>query len=325
MAGLIDIHDHTPRGQIEFRYCLGDLCLFRIRFQGCIARQTFDPAAAPLTRPFENPEIPKDVDLVLYGGRHITERLPTIQPTRRAICYIRNQTVNYYIDLAGSFDDYLKGFSSKTRSTLQRKLRKITAMAGGTLECRTFRTLDDVKEFHRYSRQIAVKTYQERMFDGAIPASVEFAERMRRLAQRNCLRAFVLLIKGEPVSYLYLPASDGALVYGYLGYDPTYARWSPGTILLYLALERVFAEQQFRYFNFTHGEGQAKELFGRARFLQADVHFFHWTLRNALAVYGHAGVEWLSSKIGQLLETVGLRKMMRKLLRHWFGSEAKAA
>ena len=43
-----------------------------------------------------------------------------------------------------SLDDYLKGFSSKTRSTFQRKLRKITEMAGGTLECRVFQTPDDV-------------------------------------------------------------------------------------------------------------------------------------------------------------------------------------
>lgn len=72
------VHDHVPRGQIEFRYSLGDLCLFRARFRACIAHRPFDPAAAPLTLPIESPVIPKDVDLVLYGGRHITKRLPAI-------------------------------------------------------------------------------------------------------------------------------------------------------------------------------------------------------------------------------------------------------
>lgn len=204
-------------------------------------------------------------------------------------------------------------------------MRKITAFADGTLECRAFRTPDDADEFHRLSRRIAVKTYQEKMFDGAIPASSEFVERMRALAEQNCLRGFVLMIKGEPVSYLYLPVSDGTLVYGYLGYDPAYATWSPGTVLFYLALERIFAEKQFYYLNFTHGEGQTKELFGRAHFLQADVHFFRWTLRNALTVFGHVAMDWCSSRIGQILETLGLRKAMRKRLRRSFGRKAQAA
>ena len=99
-------------------------------------------------------------------------------------------------------------------------------------------------------------------------------------------------------------ASQGELTYGYLGYDPSYASWSPGTVLLYLALESVFKEQHFHYFNFTHGEGQAKELFGRGHFLQADIYFFRWTLRNGLAVYGHAATDWCSSTIGKTLAAI---------------------
>ena len=316
--------DQTTRGDFDLRYCLGDLRLFRVRFRACIVHQPFDPAAASRSLP-STPEIPKDVNLLVYAGRHIAEKLPIIRATRRAICYIRNQSENHYIDLAGTFEEYLKGFSSKTRSTLQRKLRKITDMADHTLECRAYRAPASVDEFHRLGRQVAVKTYQEKLFGGALPASEEFVRRARSLAQDDHLRGFILLIKGEPVAYLYLPVEDGALVYGYLGYDPDYASWSPGTVLLYLALEQLFAEQRFRYFNFTYGEGQVKELFGRATFLQADICFFRWTLRNALAVYGHTAMDGCSSKIGRTLEMLGLRQRIRKLLRRVPSSKAQAA
>src|ERR1043166_989906 len=149
IARLAETHDPIRRGPIEFRYSLGDWCLFRVRFHGGIAPQCFDPAAAPLTLPLDSPDIPRDLDLIVSSGRHIAEPLPALQATSRALIYIRNQTVNYYIDLAGSFDAYLKGFSSKTRSTLQRKVRKIASLADGALECRTFRTPDEVDEFHR--------------------------------------------------------------------------------------------------------------------------------------------------------------------------------
>jgi len=183
------------------------------------------------------------------------------------------------------------------------------------MECRLYSTPDSLVEFHALARQVAVKTYQERLFDGAIPATPEFAERMHALAEQDHLRGFILFVKGRPISYLYLPIYNDTLSYGYLGYDPDFADWSPGTVLLYLALEKVFSEVGFRYFDFTQGMGQTKELFGRASFQQADIYFFRWSLRNAIAVYGHAAMDWCSSSIGRMLDIVGLRRWLRKLLR----------
>jgi CelD/BcsL family acetyltransferase involved in cellulose biosynthesis len=90
---------------------------------------------------------------------------------------------------------------------------------------------------------------------------------------------------------------------------------SPGTVLLYHALERVSREKRFRYFDFTQGEGQAKEIFGRASFLQADIYFFRWTLKNAVAIYGHAAMDWCSSGLGRAADALGVRQRLRKLIR----------
>ena len=40
----------------------------------------------------------------------------------------------YYIDMAGDFNGYLARFSSKTRSTFNRKRRKLAELSGGTLD-----------------------------------------------------------------------------------------------------------------------------------------------------------------------------------------------
>jgi CelD/BcsL family acetyltransferase involved in cellulose biosynthesis len=311
--------------EIEFRYSLGDLCLFRLRFRALVSPQPFDPAAQPLSSLSENPEIPKDVPVILYGNRPIAGRLPAVRTTQTAIRYIRNQRLTHYIDLRSSFQDYLKQFSAKRRGNIQREVRKLAAMAEGTMQCREFRSVESMGEYHMLARQVAAKTYQEKLFGGAIPGTQEFLDKLRVRTREDALRGYVLIVKGQPISYICLPIDDGVVDYQYLGYDPDYAEWSPGTVLLYLALERLFAEGTFRYFNLSYGEGQMKKVFGRATFLQADVYFFRRTVWNASAVYGHAAMDWFSRRMGCFLERLGLRKRMRKLLRRLPQAGAKAA
>ncbi len=223
--------------------------------------------------------------------------------------------VNYYIDLRGTFAEYLNGFSSKTRSTLNRKVRKLAAMEGGNMQCVAFRGTAEADEFHRLARQVAVKTYQEKLFDGAIPASPEFVMKLRELAAADRFRGFILLLKGEPAAYLYLPVQDDVLIYGYLGYDPAYSDWSPGTVLLFMALEHLFAEGRFRYFDFTYGESQTKRLFGRNSFLRADFYLFRWGPRNVAAVFLHILMDRGSSVLGRCLDAWGIRSAVRQFIR----------
>ena len=58
------------------------------------------------------------------------------------------------------------------------------------------------------------------------------------------------------------PAEGLTLIYAYLGYDPDWARLSVGTVLQMDALERLFAEARYRWFDFTEGDGAHKEMFG---------------------------------------------------------------
>ena len=44
---------------------------------------------------------------------------------------------------------------------------------------------------------------------------------------------------------------EGIVDYAYLGYDPDYLHLSVGTVLQWLALDSLFAERRFRFFDFT--------------------------------------------------------------------------
>lgn len=121
------------------------------------------------------------------------------------------------------------------------------------------------------------------------------------------MRAFLLHAGGAPVAYLSLPVSGQTLVYAHLGYDPALARLSPGTVLQMEALERLFAESRFRFFDFTEGEGAHKAMFGTHGADCASLVLLQPTLANRTLLgardafdAGVAGAKALAARSGAL-------------------------
>lgn len=168
----------------------------------------------------------------------------------------------HYIAMDGTFDDYLAKFSGKTRSTLRRKQRKLMDAHGGSVDVAEFRTAEAMPAFFAEAAPLSRLTYQARHLDAGLPEGPEAVAAAQALAADDRLRAYLLRIDGQAIAYLYLPIEGETVIYAYLGYDPQWASWSPGTVLQMAALERLFAERRFRYFDFTEGEGAHKALFG---------------------------------------------------------------
>lgn len=168
----------------------------------------------------------------------------------------------HYIAMAGrSFDDYLGRFSAKTRSTLRRKARKL-AKEAGAYTVTEHRTPQEVAAFIDAALPLSARTYQARLLDAGLPDTPEARAAMLELAEADRMRCFLLMLGETPIAYLALPVEGDTLVYAHLGYDPDHARLSPGTVLQLEALERLFAEERFAWFDFTEGEGAHKEMFG---------------------------------------------------------------
>ena len=163
--------------------------------------------------------------------------------------------------------------------TLQRKVRAFAT--GGALDVRDYHQPSCLPEFRRLGRVISTKTYQEKLYAAGLPDDDSYWTEAAGLAAVNRLRAYILFRLGEPAAYLMCPVTeDGTLIYEHLGYDPGFARSSPGTVLQYVAFERLFAEGRFRLFDFTEGEGAHKALFSTGSARCADIYYFRKTSRN---------------------------------------------
>ena len=140
---------------------------------------------------------------------------------------------------------------------------------------------------------------------------------MQSAAETDGFRGFTLSLNGQPVSHPYLPIENGVVVYGDLGYDPEFAKSvCRHRSSLSRRWRRFSLKTPHRYFDFTHGIGQTKRMFvvGPACF-RGDVYFFRWTALNLVTVLGHVAMERLSESLGKILRALGLREMVRKLMR----------
>ena len=200
-----------------------------------------------------------DGHLVTSLAESALPRLLASQPGLKP--FVRQRYRRCYADLGQSFGAYLAGFSSKSRSTLKRKLRRLAERCGGTLDLRCYRTPEEAAEFHRLARAVSARSYQERLLDYGLPDGDEALADLRERSTRDAMRGWILFIDGRPASYLYAPAEGDTLVYAYLGYDPDFADLSPGTVLQFEAMRELMEERRFALFDFGEGEGQHKSLF----------------------------------------------------------------
>jgi CelD/BcsL family acetyltransferase involved in cellulose biosynthesis len=261
------------------------------------------------------PHLPSGADgyLITSLPAEGLERLLKAQPDLAA--FVRQRYRRSYASLEGSFDDYLESFSSRSRSTLKRKVRKLAEASGGALDVRLYRSPDEADEFYRHARAVSARTYQEKLLDAGLPEGEEFLAEMRELARRDEMRGWILFLGGEPISYLYAPAEGKTLIYAYLGYDPDHAALSPGSVLQFEAMRQLMAEGRFALFDFTEGEGQHKRLFGTGSVECVDLLLVRRTVGNLVAGNLLNGFDAAVAFSKRILAAFGVERLARTFTR----------
>jgi CelD/BcsL family acetyltransferase involved in cellulose biosynthesis len=244
-----------------------------------------------------------------------TASLPAIM-TRFPGCVAggRQDYRRHYIDMGQSFAEYMAGFSGKTRSTLRRKARKLADEAGG-YTVSEHRTPAEIEVFLAAALPLSAKTYQARLLDAGLPDTAEACQTMLAAAEADRMRCFLLHAGGEAVAYLALPVTGQTLVYAHLGYDPAWSRLSPGTVLQMDALERLFGEARYRWFDFTEGDGAHKELFGTGHAACSSLVLLKPTLGNRTLLGARAGFDAGAAQAKALAQRSGALGRIRSLLR----------
>ena len=231
------------------------------------------------------------------------------------ICYTASQYQRYYIDLNISYEEYLKKFSSKTRSTIKRKIKKFANFCGGEIRWKQYQQPEEMSEFFEYARLISKKTYQEKLFDAGLPEDDDYLKNLESLAATDSVRGFIMFHGDRPIAYLSCPAVNKVLIYQYLGYDPEYRNWSIGSILHWYALESILNNGKFTMFDFTEGESEHMRLYATDSIQCANVYFLPFTLGNVSLIGCHKALNTLFEALGTVLDKLGLKSKIKRLIR----------
>lgn len=243
---------------------------------------------------------------------------PALRLEHDAIVYTPRVFPNYYVDLGieGGFEAYLQRFSSKSRSTLRRKLRRFAeAGPAGALDWRVYATEVEMQEFLEIAGALSAKTYQARVLDVGLPATPEFRREAIERAREGSARGFVLFLGEQAAAYVYTGLRAGVASYDHVGHDPALNALSPGTVLQYLVLQHLFADPRVRVFDFTEGEGDHKAFFSTDKRLCAKSFAFPRRASTLALVRLHAWTQQLDGSIDALLERWALKQRIRRYVR----------
>jgi len=301
---------------IHLRFSLSYVKLFEISFKALENSRPFNPDCTRVTDlrpPLE--QLPADYQVIVVRNEILQNEIPAIQCLPNLLRYAPQQTIYFYTDLRGGPQQAFKSMSSKTRSGITRKLRQFKEFCGGEIQWKEYRTRQELQTYFELARLVAQKTYQERLFDGGLPQTAEFRANTLELADRDCVRGFLLFHGEKPIAYLHTPAPDGFPVHDYLGYDPEYASHSPGTVLQYLALQSFYAEGKYPLYYWGYGYSQSKKIFSTGEVRGADIFYFRPTLRNHLAVRLHYATDRFSEGVGKFLEKLHLKQAIKRHLK----------
>jgi hypothetical protein len=219
----------------------------------------------------------------------------------KAQIYMPNtERLFHYVKLAKTHQEYIKGFKSKQRISFKRKLKKVNEAFPGTVELHRIDSLDDLDYLTESAKKIVQNSWKMNHLTQPIPESIKDISFLRRVTENGFLRSHVLSLDGKPcaftVGYLY----NGIYHCADTAYDINYAKHSPGTVLLYKAIEDIINSDQADIIHFGITDAQYKRELSNCHSTDASLMIMRPTLTNKLRVLLHRSYRdtkaWLKSR-----------------------------
>ena len=243
--------------------------------------------------------------------RHTHERFAHGGTLRWVLASPRIEPVHQLL-LPASHEAYLQSLNPSTRKNLRRTTRRL--FEENAAEVFRAERPDDVPRLLQLLDQIAPHTWQGRTYGVTPRATPDRVAYYRRLAVQGWLRAYVLLLAGEPIAYELGCQYDGVYWGQEHGFDQRHADRGPGSIMIYLAIEDLFRERTPRVLDFGLGDAAYKRSFGNQQHDAGSIYLvprgrWRWWLRLQTAL-GRA-----STAAKSLLERMQLDRLVRRLLK----------
>lgn len=180
--------------------------------------------------------------------------------------------------LPSSLDDIYRGLTPKHRSHIKRQARQLLNDQALSAQISCFRGTDEVDRMIRDVEDVARKTYQRGLGVGFVD-NVEMRERLGLAARKGWLRSYVLYLANQPCAFCVGTLYGGTYYTDFVGYNPIYAKYRPGTFLLMRMLGE-FCSEGVKQVDFGYGVEEYKQRFGNCKWHEAMVTIYAPTARS---------------------------------------------
>jgi CelD/BcsL family acetyltransferase involved in cellulose biosynthesis len=175
-------------------------------------------------------------------------------------------------------DAFVMSLSRSQRSKLRRKYKKILNRFAGKMQIRCSVSLADLRPAISHMEEIARKTKQRRVFGSGFFDTPQICEQMVVAAERGWLRIYILYLEEKPVAFWMGTLYDRCLQADYVGYDPSWAEFSPG-IVLFLTILEDLRDEDIKTVDLGRGDIQLQQCFADLRRVESRVQIYASTLR----------------------------------------------
>jgi hypothetical protein len=225
--------------------------------------------------------------------------------------YSRLPLLRPFVRFQGSFDDYMRKFSAKTRETWRRRVKKLSS--SGELKLVTVESLEDVDSFAEATAAVSHNTWQYNRAGRGVRDVEGFKRRLNLAASRGWLRSYLLTCGGTPCCFMVGYQYNGRFYYAEVGYDPTWKQFSVGTVLLLRVLQDLFERSTPQAIDFGD-TGEYKFHFATDTYMEADFLLFRRRAYPFIAAGIHGACQIASRAGGTVLDRVRLKTRAKRVL-----------
>ncbi|HKP37098.1 MAG TPA: GNAT family N-acetyltransferase [Pyrinomonadaceae bacterium] len=200
----------------------------------------------------------------------------------------------HMLQIPASSAEYLSRMSSKTRSTLKKKAKKLAEAAGGELELTRIDLANQVGPFLSEAVKVSRKSWQHEILGTRINDSDDDRVWGERLAAAGLMRSYLLKAGDRACAFVVGHQFNGVFHYVELGYDRELSEYSPGTVLLHLLIQDLCDHQPPATLNFGMGDADYKRRFGNVQTEDVSIVVLRKTLPNYVLIRSHALLRYLA-------------------------------
>lgn len=178
--------------------------------------------------------------------------------------------------LPRSLEEVYRGLSRHHRKHVRREAKQFRNQFSD-LRIRCLRETTELDVAIRDIEETAKKTYQRGLGVGFANTSA-LRQRLHLEAEKGWLRAYILYVGDQPCAFSVGTVYHNTFYSNFLGHDPVYAKYSPGTFLFMRMIED-FCNENVRGVDFGFGDALYKQRFGNSVRNEARVHIYARTVK----------------------------------------------